>query len=50
MSTAQLASSSSWNVCVGGRKNQLNVSMLATETATASGVPHSTATSRTAKT
>jgi hypothetical protein len=45
-----LAPSRSWNVCVGGRKNQLKASMLATDTAVASTSPHATATGGTAKT
>ena len=43
-SASQFSASFSWNVCVGGRKNQLNASMLATETTVASATPHSTAT------
>ena len=38
------------NVCVGGRKNQLNASMLATATGSANRSPQSTATGSTAKT
>jgi hypothetical protein len=37
-------------VCTGGRKNQLNASMLATDTGSASQSPQTTATGSTANT
>src|SRR5437764_796393 len=49
-SASQFAPSRSCSVCFGGRKNQLNASMLAIETATAKPRPHATAIGSTAKT
>ena len=49
-SASQFSLSESVNVCVGGRKNQLNASTLATAAGIASAMPQTIAIGRTAKT
>ncbi len=49
-SANQFVESASVNVCLGGRKNQLNASMLATATGSDQRMPQAIATGSTAKT